>query len=195
MTAKTTLLLIVSLLATTPAIAQDNAQAALARAQGMLRQISAQKAALESQVAQLQQELEAANAELRLQQKNSETRESKYKGAISEWKQEFTALKEKYYETVDVLRATLQERDEVTTQLTATTRNFQTCYNDNQQLVELNKDLLGKYRDKGFWAALSEKEPVTGFGKVEKENLLQAYTHNIDDLDLGMNEHTLVPVK
>lgn len=195
MTAKTSLLLIVSLLATMPVIAQDNAQAALARAQGMLRQISAQKAALESQVAQLQQELESANAELELQMKKSEKKESKYKGAISEWKQEFTALKEKYYETVDVLRTTLLERDDVTDQLTATTQNYDTCFTDNRQLVELNKELLGMYRDKGFWATLSEKEPVTGFGKVEKENLLQAYSHNIDDLDLGMNQHNLVPVQ
>lgn len=186
--------IVMLLVSAVPAIAQDNTQAALNRAQGMLRQISSQKAALEAQVAQLQQELEAAQQELALQQKKSEKRENKFKGAISEWKGEYTALKEKFYQVADALRTTTGERDELAGKLAATTENFETCYQDNQELVKLNRELLGEYKEKGLWAALSQREPVTGFGKVEQENLLQTYSHALDDLDLGMNAHTLNPV-
>lgn len=184
---------IASLLATlsVPVVAQDNTQAALNRAQGMLRQLSSQKMALEAQVAQLQKELESAQSDLELQKKKSEKREDKFKGAIGEWKAEYTALKEKFYQTTDALRQTLSERDDLNNKLQATTANFETCYQSNHKLVSMNEELLSAYRNKGVWAALSEREPVTGLGKVEAENLLQTYRHDIEDQDLSMNQYKL----
>lgn len=186
--------LAVVLIASSYVSAQDNSQAALTRAQGMLRQISSQKAALEAQVAQLQLELDAARSELESQKKKADKKEGKYKGAISEWKQEYSSLKEKFYQTIESLRQTANERDDLSVKLAATTQNFETCFEDNHQLVKLNRELLGEYQDKGFWAALSAREPVTGFGKVKQENLLQTYSHALDDLDLGMNGHALQKV-
>lgn len=174
-----------------PTCAQDNTQVALQRAQAMLRKISGQKAALEAQVQQLQQQVEIAQSDLEAQKNKSERKENKFKGAISEWKEEYGILREKFLELAGDMRKTVTERDELSEKIQVATRNFLQCYSNNGELVRINEKLLTSYEKKGIWASLSQREPVTGLGKVEMENLLQTYRHDINDMDLSMN-HQLI---
>lgn len=170
-----------------PASAQDNSQVALQRAQAMLRQINTQKTALEAQVKQLEQKLAASQSDLKAAQDKARQRESKFKGAISDWKEEYSNLRDKFMALAQQMRETIAARDELSFKLEATTKDYQQCFANNHDLVALNEELLASYKDKGVWAALSQREPVTGLGKVKMENMVQTYRHSISDLDLSLN--------
>jgi len=47
------------------------------------------------------------------------------------------------------------------------------CEDKNAQLAGVAGELMAKYRDVGFWDALSRKEPFTGIRRVQVENLLE----------------------
>ena len=178
-------------LISTPAFSQDPSQKALARAQYMLKQVSAEKAQLQGQLADAQDEVEQLKKELEAQLSSAKKKEKKLKGAIGNWKEEYEKLKQRFLATSDQLRATTQEKDNYVQRYTQRTENYEVCYNHNNQLVGVNMELVQKFDAKGAWDALIQREPVTGLGKVEIENLVQKYTHQIEDLSLGLNQHLL----
>lgn len=53
------------------------------------------------------------------------------------------------------------------------------CEGKNVQLLELNGELLGRYRAKSCGDALVEAEPFTGLGRVRLENLIEEYRDRI----------------
>lgn len=171
--------------------AQDNSQMALARAQAMLRQVSGEKAALEARIAQLTQELESARNDLLVQTDKAKRREEKLLSTLDEWKMQYQVQRDKLQQTTVSLRSTAVEREAFSSKLSVQVENYKTCYQHNHDLVALNQELLLLYKDKGAWATLKQSEPVTGFGKVEIENLVQTYQHQIEDHDLNLNQHLL----
>jgi hypothetical protein len=44
--------------------------------------------------------------------------------------------------------------------------------------------MLDKYRNKGVWASLSQKDPVLGLKNVEVENVVQEYQLKFDSQKL-----------
>lgn len=139
-------------------------------------------------MAKLQESLAAANNELEEQSQKAKQREQKYKATIEQWKTQYGGLRDRLVQTADTLRATSNEQQQTSEKLTAVTENFKTCYTDNHELVSINEKLLAAYNNKGVWSALKQAEPVTGFGKVDTENLLQKYRHAIEDRDLSSNQ-------
>ena len=89
---------------------------------------------------------------------------------------------DKYKELVETLRQV--ETDRTQLQATAKTQATQigTCTNDNIKLYELGLELADLYENKGVWAALVEKEPVTQLKRVELENRVQEYRHRANRL-------------
>ena len=55
-----------------------------------------------------------------------------------------------------------------------------TCSSDNAELVLIAKELVKKYKDKGFGSVLLEKEPLTQIRKVELEKLTSQYQEEIE---------------
>jgi chromosome segregation ATPase len=55
------------------------------------------------------------------------------------------------------------------------------CRNDNAELVTISRELLQKYRNKGVFSTLRDKEPLLGLQRVKLENLAQDYHHRIID--------------
>ena len=49
------------------------------------------------------------------------------------------------------------------------------CETKNLKLYGYSQDLLQAYRNKGVWAALSQKDPVLGLKEVDVENVVQEY--------------------
>lgn len=56
------------------------------------------------------------------------------------------------------------------------------CAGKNRQLVESSQALVGKYRDKGFWDEVAELEPFTGIGNVETQNTAESYQFKLEEL-------------
>ncbi|MES2821952.1 MAG: hypothetical protein V4732_00020 [Pseudomonadota bacterium] len=164
----------------------DNTKNALAKAQYMLRQASTEKAGLEQQVTKQKVEIEKLTKEIALLKNESK---SKLADISSNQSQVLTALngdRQKVQTKLDNesrKNTELNSANELLTQkLAKQTNNFDICYGNNKKLYDINKEILGKYEDKGFWAALSQKEPFTAIEKVKVENLIQDYQYEIDNL-------------
>ena len=164
----------------------DNSKNALAKAQYMLRQISTEKASLEQQVTKQKVEIDNLAKEVSLLKKESK---SKLEVANSTQLEALTTLKGDRQKVQAKLEIESEKNTELTTaneklklQVAKQTNNFDVCYNNNKKLYDINKEILGKYEDKGFWAALSQKEPFTAIEKVKIENLVQDYQYEIDGL-------------
>lgn len=58
---------------------------------------------------------------------------------------------------------------------------------DNASLVELGRELLKRYEEKGLGEVFSAKEPFLQVGRVKLENFLAEYGRRIDGLQVGAN--------
>ena len=161
-------------------------QRALQKAQFMLRQATNQKAELQTQVADLQKQIEqlkgslaetkaAANDTKRKMQKD-------YGSAIDEWKRHDAGLSDELAATRDRLARQTDRGNQLEAQLKTQAQNFSVCYDNNKKLYDINKQLLTRYKNKGFGDVLEQQEPFTGIKQVEIENLVQDYRYKIDDL-------------
>jgi chromosome segregation ATPase len=169
--------------------ANDNNKNALAKAQYMLRQVSSEKDKLKIELEtvkkekeKLEKELENSKinnkktvAEIGLQQSQLESSSKRNESLLKNIEEEKTKLKNLHEENSNLLE-----------KLTNQTENFQTCYQNNKKLYEINQEILGQYQDKGFWDALSQKEPLTSLGKVKVENLIQDYQYKMDGLEIKL---------
>lgn len=54
------------------------------------------------------------------------------------------------------------------------------CSGRNERLLQLNAELLNRWRDKGVVQALRQREPLLGLGDVEMFNLVQQYRDKAD---------------
>lgn len=171
------------------AYAQDaNAQKALQKAQFMLRQVSSEKAELQTQLEALKQQVDRLTRELAATKTSAagsqQKMEEKYTGAIAQWKQRDTDINAVLTTTKDQLKQQLAQRKELEASLQKQTENFSVCYENNKKLYEINHQLLTRYENKGFSDVLKQREPFTGVAKVEVENLVEDYRYQLDDLKI-----------
>jgi hypothetical protein len=168
--------------------AQGDEQKALAKSQYMLRQISAEKAELEKKNKDITSQLEAAKAEL-----------AKKDALITSTQKLLVATEDRNKQQVDALQSqkqqTLQQEQElkrsnalvahqksnIETRLDMQKQNFGLCLQNNHKLYEINRELLGKYENKGFSAILKQKDPFVARQQVEVENLVQEYQYRNED--------------
>ena len=173
--------------------AEDRAlQNALAKAQYMLRQTTSEKQ-------DLQRQLDAARKELEDQKKASasalaakEKSSKKMGDKLDLYNEKYTELQNQYLDLLSLLREQQSLNVELDTKLAAEVARFEQCRNDNLELFTLNQEILGKYKDKGFWDVVAKNEPVAGFKQVEIENIIQAYRFENEDL---LVDETLVSKK
>ncbi len=166
----------------------DPTKNALAKAQYMMRQVSTQKAELEKELAVKKLEIETLTKELA--KLKNETK-AKTEANATQQQEALTMLKSDRQKVQETLKAETEQNQKLADEnatllkkLAAQTNNFDLCYSNNKKLYEVNKEILGKYEDKGFWAALSQKEPFTTIEKVKVENLVQDYQYQIDMLSV-----------
>jgi chromosome segregation ATPase len=170
--------------------ANANAQKnALAKAQFMLRQATAEKAELQQQADALKQQVEKLARELAATQSDAgaakQKMQSGFAETIEQWRQRDARQTGQLEELRAQLKAQAEQRAAVEAQLQVQTDNFNVCYGNNKQLFDINRELLGRYEGKGVFAALRQKEPFTGVSQVEVENLVQDYRYKLDDLTVN----------
>lgn len=57
-----------------------------------------------------------------------------------------------------------------------------TCGQRNQELVKVLREAVTKYREKGFWEAVGDAEPFTGIGRHQTENMAAEFRYKIEHL-------------
>ncbi len=80
-----------------------------------------------------------------------------------------------------VLRELQAVRAQQSGQLQAAALREKACIDHNGRLTALNRELLDRYVQQGFWETLREHETVTGLYRVALENLEQDYRNRIRD--------------
>ena len=172
-----------------------NAQAALTRAQGLLRQLNEQKqqleldnAKLKATSAGLEQHIKRAKIEASDQRTEAATRAKEIEQSSinlvhsKERNEKLTArLKEviaQYKDTARTLRDSEAEKTHLQEQLTAARAELADAEKKNLALYQTNRELIDKYQQKSRWAALLQKEPFVGFKQVQIENQAQAFEHD-----------------
>lgn len=135
---------------------------ALAKAQYMLRQMSTEREALQSENARLKADLDALKA-----------KKTSTDGALSK-------SKETLRDAQDNLDRTLAEKQQAEELATGRGRQLEQCTIKNTKLYEINGELLQRYTNKGVMDALARREPFTGLKMVEMENLVQDLHDKLD---------------
>lgn len=171
------------------AMAQDaNAQKALAKAQYLLRQASAEKAELQTQLDASKQQVEKLTKELASTKSGAgsdkQKLEQKYGEALTQWKTHGDKLNEQLEVARAQIKKEAEQHAQLETSLKTQSDNFALCYDNNKKLYSINQDLLGRYQHKGIVDVLGQKEPFTGLKQVEVENLIQDYQYQIDSLKI-----------
>lgn len=171
----------------------------MARAQQMLRKMAEERDALESKNAKLQDQVDALKKETAglkgesAKMKKNLTASSneiihykeKYKVLLDRLIQTRTKFQEvidKFRQTINTLRQVEMERNQLKVTLQDRTREVESCIKKNIQLYQLDLVLVKQYKNKGVFAALLQKEPVTGLKKVDIENAVQAYQTRLEQL-------------
>ena len=167
------------------------AQAALTRAQGLLRQLNEQKQALEldntklkASNAGLEQQLKRAKLETGDQQaladaraKEIEQTSAKLVHAKDRTEKISARIKEivaKCKDQARTLRDVQEEKTRLEDELKAARTELADAEQKNLALYQINREIIDKYKQKSRWSALLQKEPFLGFKQVEIENQAQA---------------------
>lgn len=172
-------------------------QQALARAQALLRQVSAQKQELETANARLKAEagvlerklsqaeasLKKFSLDLQSEQRKSE-RANEFLESTRERLARAEATIQEAKRRLNEAGADLRSRDdeivELRAQLGQARADFADSERKNLQLYRANVELLELYQNKGAWAAILQREP-TGLKNVELENVVQEYRLKLQD--------------
>jgi chromosome segregation ATPase len=58
------------------------------------------------------------------------------------------------------------------------------CGDNNQHLLQTQRELLEKYQEKTLWKRMAELEPLTGIGAVQTENAAESYRYQLHRLQV-----------
>jgi chromosome segregation ATPase len=166
----------------------------LHRTQEALRQAQSDNAELARAKADAERKLEAATGELAAQQNGAKTTQaalsakltaveggrSVLEGKLQDAQARLAAANLKLSETNQELAARAAELAEAKSALDRSTASITSCEAKNLTLYGYAQELLDRYKKKGVWAALAQKEPVFGFKEVGVENVLQEYQLKVD---------------
>lgn len=174
---------------------------AIKKAQGMIRQLSQEKAALETEKTtwlndKMSLETKLKNlekqvnrllplqAEVERYKSGLESVKSNLELQLSQQQQREQALLQKYNEVVIKARAIRDDNALLVQAIGEREQWIAQCGDRNRQLLTFNQQLVEKYRDKSVWQQLAELEPVTGIASVDGESAAENYRYQLHQLQV-----------
>ncbi|OAI18835.1 hypothetical protein A1507_08755 [Methylomonas koyamae] len=172
---------------------------AIKKAQGLIRQLSqekqaleaekaawqTEKAALESQLKALEQQarqVPALQAQVERYQAGLEAVRGNLEGQLAQQRQREQALVQKHNDVVAKARAIRDDNQLLVQAVQEREQWIGQCGQLNQQLRELNQKVVDGYEQKGLWQQLAELEPLTGIAKVDTQNRAEEYRYQLKQL-------------
>lgn len=189
-----------------------NAQAALTRAQGMLRQLNDAKQQLELDNARLKASVAALEQQIKIAKLNVSARESDIalhakqaedaRGGLARTEkrnqQLTTRLEEvvvKYQDTARSLQQAEADKQALQRDLKATQSELADAEEKNRAMYATSREVFERFKHKSPWTALPQKEPFTGIKQVEVETTVETFEHAMHeqllDKNLGASEAEL----
>lgn len=170
-------------------------QQALKKAQGVVRQLTEDKQALEAEKATLLEQIKKLEAqatqlpalqnEVVLHKSQEDTLRNNNDSLAAQLKSEQDkqqAIHKKLKEIVAQAKQIQADNQLLVAAVTEREKWIKQCTVKNTDLLKVNQSLLGKYQEKGFWDEVAELEPFTGIGKVESQNNAETYQFKLQDL-------------
>lgn len=169
-----------------------------ARLQAMVSQLTAERTQLQAENKDVKAKLEAANGELkkirdqnadltkRLSQSETSLAQSSASNTRSteqntQLRSRMDELVKQFRETIENLKKTELERNDLKTMLAAREAVLGTCVTNNDKLFATGNEILDRYEAKGCFASAREKEPFTQLKRVQLQNLVDEYRWKLED--------------
>jgi chromosome segregation ATPase len=170
-----------------------------ARLNQQIQQLAADRTRLQAEVEKLKGELKKAKSDLEAAQSQNaslgrraasaegnlatvRSQSADTEGALARAREQTNELVARFRETAETLREVEGERTELSRDRQRLTGELKTCMERSVALAGIANEALDRYEQKGVWAALVEKEPVTRLKRTEVQNMVDGYRERIDDL-------------
>lgn len=194
-------LLLTAAMTTSAAPKAGGGNEALLKAQGMIRQLTQEKTALQAEKtawatekADLEQRVQALEALIqrlkplaadaeRLKVSVVEVR-SHLESELGQERQRHQGLLQRHKDVLTKAKAIQSDNQLLVNAVQERERWIGQCTEQNRALQSVNREILARYQDKGFWQKLAELEPFTGIGAVETENMIEDYHYKLDHLQI-----------
>ena len=170
-------------------------QQALKKAQGVVRQLTEDKQALEAEKATLLEQIKKLEAQAtqlpalqnevvlhKTQEDNLRNNNDTLAAQLKSEQDKQQAIHKKLKEIVAQAKQIQADNQLLVAAVTEREKWIKQCTVKNTDLLKVNQSLLGKYQEKGFWDEVAELEPFTGIGKVESQNNTETYQFKLQDL-------------
>lgn len=184
---------------------------AIKKAQGMIRQLSQEKYALEvEKTAWLTEKatldaklkgletavsrLQPLQAEVERYKSGLEAVRSNLEAQLGQQRQREQALLQKHNEVVSKARDIRDDNGLLVQAVKEREGWIAQCTSINQQLRNANLEILKQYKDKNLLQQLAELDPLTGIGQVQTETVAEEYRYKLQQLKITPFEAT-VPVE
>ncbi|MGZ8219372.1 hypothetical protein [Methylomagnum sp.] len=182
---------------------QDAAmQQVLRKAQGVVRQLTQEKAALEAEKTALLGEKASLEAKVKALEESVKRLEplqgevERYKASVESLQGAKTGLETQVSQGREQAQNLLKKQRDIIAKakeiradnvllVEAVKEREQwigQCGKHNQDLQGTNRELLEKYKEKSFWDELLDAEPLTGIGKVKTETAAEEYRYRLQHL-------------
>lgn len=187
---------------------------AIKKAQGMIRQLSQEKTALEaekvvllSDKAQLEaklktleesvRKLQPLQAEVERYKSTLETTKTTLDNQLDTERQQKQALLQKHNDVVVKANAINSDNQLLVQAIKEREQWIAQCTANNKALRNVNLDVLKKYQDKGLFQQLGELDVITGIGQIDTETAIEDYKYKLQQLKItpfkSGDEHESLP--
>ena len=174
---------------------------AIKKAQGLIRQLSQEKTALEAEKAQWLKEkseldaklknledtvkkLQPLQAEVVRYKSDLESTRNSLDAQLGQERQQKQALLQKHNDVVVKANAINADNQLLVQAVKEREQWIEHCAKANKELRSVNLEILNKYKEKGFWQELAEQEPLTGLGSIETETFMEDYRYKLQQLKI-----------
>lgn len=174
---------------------------AIRKAQGLIRQISQEKMALEADKAALLSEktqlearvklleeavrrLQPLQGELERYKTALETTRSSFDGQLAGERQQYQALVHKHNDVVAKANAIYADNQLLVQAVEEREQWLGKCSAANARLQALDRDMLEKYRNRGFFDKLADLDAITGIGRIDAENAAEDFRFRLQQLQI-----------
>jgi chromosome segregation ATPase len=171
------------------------------RLQAMVQTLTTEKTQLASENTKLKADLDKANAELKtlrdaqagLERRLGQSEASltqvtatstRSSAALEQERAQRETIIAEFRKTIDTLRATEVERNELRGMLASRESALKQCVTNNEKLFETGNEVLDHYEEKGCFSAIRENEPFTQTRRVRLQNLVDEYRWALEDQKL-----------
>jgi len=181
--------------------APSGGDAMLKKAQGMIRQLSQEKTALEAEKtawlndksaldAKVQaltaavEKLLPLQAEVERYKSGLEAVRANLEAQLGQERQSRQALLAKHNDVVAKARDIQSDNQLLVQAVQEREQWIADCTTRNRAMQTANQEILAKYQEKGVWQQLAELEPVTGIARVETESVVEGYQYKLQQLKI-----------